>query len=73
MNNRDMATKTQAEDPKKKKQQSEAFRKAARELGCDESETAFDGALKKIARHKPTPVHEDGVPSGKSKQSGKDR
>jgi hypothetical protein len=40
MNNRDMATKTQPEDPKKK-QQIAAFRKAARELGCDESEERF--------------------------------
>jgi hypothetical protein len=29
------------------------FRKAARELGADESEAAFDAALGKIARHKP--------------------
>ncbi len=30
-----------------------AFRKAARDLGADESETNFDAALKKVARHKP--------------------
>lgn len=30
-----------------------AFRKAARELGADESEANFDAALKKVARHKP--------------------
>ena len=33
--------------------QSEAFIKAARELGCDESEERFDEVLKKVARHKP--------------------
>jgi hypothetical protein len=30
-----------------------AFRKAARDLGADESEANFDAALKKVARHKP--------------------
>lgn len=35
------------------KQQVRAFRKAARDLGTDESEANFDAALKKVARHKP--------------------
>jgi hypothetical protein len=35
--------------------QSEAFVKAARELGCDEDPAHFDAALKKVARHKPPP------------------
>jgi len=42
--------------PEKRKPQSNqvrAFRKAARELGADESEANFDAALKKVARHKP--------------------
>jgi hypothetical protein len=30
-----------------------AFRKAARELGADESEARFDTALKTVAKHKP--------------------
>lgn len=33
--------------------QYERFKEAARELGCDDSEEAFDEALKKVARHKP--------------------
>jgi hypothetical protein len=36
-----------------KSQQVRNFRKAARELGTDESEANFDAALKKVARHKP--------------------
>jgi hypothetical protein len=38
---------------KKPKRQVSEFRKAARELGADESESAFDSALKKVAKHKP--------------------
>lgn len=33
--------------------QHERFVEKARELGCDESEEAFDEKLKVIARHKP--------------------
>jgi hypothetical protein len=33
--------------------QIERFREAARELGCEEDEEAFDKALKKIASEKP--------------------
>jgi hypothetical protein len=33
--------------------QSEKFKEAARDLGCDDSEEAFDEALRKVARHKP--------------------
>ena len=39
--------------PKDKSSQRILFRKAARELGADESESNFDAALKKVARHKP--------------------
>jgi len=40
--------------PKKDdRSQVKAFRKAARELGADESEARFDTALKMVARHKP--------------------
>jgi hypothetical protein len=35
------------------KSQLAAFRKAARELGADESAERFDAALKTIAKHKP--------------------
>ena len=37
----------------KKPRQVEAFRKAARELGCDDSEDRFQAALRTIAKHKP--------------------
>jgi len=34
--------------------QSKAFVDAARELGCDESEEAFNATLKKVASRKPS-------------------
>jgi hypothetical protein len=37
------------------KDQVEAFRKAARELGCDESEERFQEALRTVAKQKPEP------------------
>jgi len=37
------------------KKQVEAFRKKARELGCDEDEAAFEDRLKKIAKAAPKP------------------
>jgi hypothetical protein len=40
-------------DRNQEKSQSERFKQAARELGCDESEERFDRALKKVA--KPVP------------------
>jgi hypothetical protein len=36
--------------------QSERFKQAARELGCDESEERFNEALKAVAKHKPKPL-----------------
>ena len=47
------------------KDQSEKFKEAARELGCDDSEEAFDEALKKVARHKP--MDEKATPAKKRK------
>jgi hypothetical protein len=38
----------------KDKQQVAAFRKAARELGCDPSEERFQEALRTVAKVKPT-------------------
>jgi hypothetical protein len=38
-----------------KNTQSQQFKMAARELGCDESEERFAAALKRVARHKPQP------------------
>jgi hypothetical protein len=35
------------------KAQTEKFKQAARELGCDEDESRFEEALKMVARHKP--------------------
>jgi hypothetical protein len=39
-------------DPKSK-EQAAAFRKAARDLGCDPDERRFQDALRKVAKHKP--------------------
>lgn len=39
-----------------KSEQKERFEQAARELGCDEDESQFEDALKKVARHKPPPA-----------------
>jgi hypothetical protein len=48
-----MAKKSQVKKAESERDQAAAFRKAARELGCDDSEEQFQGALRKIARHKP--------------------
>jgi hypothetical protein len=40
------------------KEQAAAFRKAARELGADESEERFQQALRTVAKHKPAPNKE---------------
>jgi hypothetical protein len=36
--------------------QIDRFKEAARQLGCDEDEAAFDEKLRQIARQKPKPV-----------------
>ena len=41
--------------PNSEASQSDRFKEAARELGCDESEERFDAALGKIVKHKPPP------------------
>lgn len=48
--------------PKQKagKTQSERFIEAARALGCDEDEAAFDEKLKRIAQAKPKPKDQAG-------------
>lgn len=38
-----------------KQSQIDKFKKAARELGCDEDEKRWDERLKKIAKGKPAP------------------
>ncbi len=47
------------------KEQAAAFRKAARALGCDESEEGFQDTLRKIAKRKPQrrSVKKKGAPS----------
>lgn len=35
--------------------QARAFRKAARELGCEDNEERFRDALRTVAKHKPQP------------------
>jgi hypothetical protein len=57
LNKRDQSTKDQVG----------AFRKAARELGCDESEERFQDVLRTVARQRPT-AREDGEPAGKAKR-----
>lgn len=45
--------------------QAKAFRKAARELGCDSDEGQFQNALRTIAKAKPSPEkgkHKDSTP-----------
>lgn len=49
-------------------EQSQAFIKVARELGCDEDESHFEEALKKIAKHKPPP---DAPPEPKKSKTKK--
>jgi hypothetical protein len=39
-------------------EQRRRFEETARELDCDQSEEAFDAALRTIARHKPKPPDE---------------
>jgi hypothetical protein len=48
-----MAAKKQTEDETKETRQHKRFVEKARELGCDESEEAFDQALGKIAKAPP--------------------
>ena len=38
---------------KQGKSQSDKFKDAARELGCDEDEARFDERMKKLVKHKP--------------------
>lgn len=47
-------TRPKVDDP----EQSKRFEQAARELGCDESEEAFDAKLRQVAKHKPKPPNQ---------------
>jgi hypothetical protein len=42
--------------PIKEADQAKAFRKAARELGCDDNEERFQEALRTVAKAKPQPA-----------------
>jgi len=37
----------------KSKSQSDKFKQAARELGCDDDDARFDERVKKLVKHKP--------------------
>jgi len=50
-----MAQKTQTQQSRESKQQVATFRKAARELGLDESEERFQATLRTLAKAKPSP------------------
>jgi hypothetical protein len=55
---------------KTEKGQLKAFRKAARDLGCDSDEGQFQDALRTIAKAKPQP---QSVPKGKPRNHGSTR
>lgn len=55
--------------PQVDKQQRAAFRKAARELGCEPDETQFQNALRTIAKAKPSEKQE----AKRSQNRGKHR
>jgi hypothetical protein len=42
------------------KTQSDKFKEAARELGCDEDEARWDDRLRKVAKQKPVEEQPDG-------------
>ncbi|MEA2861365.1 MAG: hypothetical protein QOC72_3404 [Methylobacteriaceae bacterium] len=48
-----MATSKRYQQPADSKAQADRFKEAARELGCDEDESAFDEKLRRVARHQP--------------------
>jgi hypothetical protein len=48
-----MAAKSQVQKSADDRKQAAAFRKAARELGCDSDEAQFQGVLRTVAKAKP--------------------
>jgi hypothetical protein len=50
-----MATKTKTQLEEENKQQVATFRKAVRELGCEDNEERFKQALRTVAKAKPQP------------------
>ncbi len=57
-----------SKDSQHKLTQSERFIEAARELGCDEDEAAFDDFLKKVAKAPPPRKEEKPEPKRKAKK-----
>lgn len=55
--------------PKNQVSQTERFKQAAKELGCDEDPTHFEEKLKRIARHRP-PSDDPSEPKSKTKKPG---
>ena len=49
-----IASKAPAQRGRENKQQVAAFRKAAREAGCDDNEERFQDALRTVAKAKPS-------------------
>lgn len=47
-----------SEQVEKPSKQLERFQEAARTLGCNEAEKAFDAKLAEVAKHKPVPIPE---------------
>jgi hypothetical protein len=54
-----------------KSAQNEKFVKAARELGCEESEEHFNATLAKVARHKPVSGHSSNTEQSKETAKNK--
>lgn len=50
--------------------QSERFKEAARELGCDDSEDRFREVMRQVAKAKPAPKGENTKPAAKDKAKG---
>lgn len=49
---------TESDSKSNQSTQLNRFKEAARTIGCDESEAAFDGKLAEVAKHKPAPTPE---------------
>lgn len=54
---------------KESREQVERFKEAARELATDESEEAFDRALKKVGSAPPAPIHKTEKTTRKNKRA----
>jgi hypothetical protein len=66
-----MSKKIKMQDNAKK--QLSAFRKAARDAGCDDNEERFQDALRKVAKAKPSAPKPDDHDGGKQRANNKGR